>query len=99
MYRRHLEDSELASPGMHKQWKTLCYSVSEKSTTAAELYPNTKYIFKTRRLGWSPWGAPVVIRSGPGVPSQPLSLAAKEIAATSVMITWFLPEKVVSLIN
>jgi len=75
---------------MNRQWKNVCQGSTENEATISNLTPNTKYVFKCRRLGWSPWCPEVVIRSGPGVPSFPIGLNAREIASTSVVITWYL---------
>ena len=60
------------------------------------LQPNTAYQFRCRRIGWCPsWEAtiPVVIRSGPGPPSQPRHLASREVSSTSILLSWQIPEK------
>ena len=54
-----------------KKWTNVCYYVVEKEATITGLEPNTQYAIKCRRLAWSDWGAPVVIRSGPSVPTAP----------------------------
>lgn len=79
--------------GMNRQWKNVCQGSEDNEATVSELSPNTKYVFKCRRLGWSSWGAEVVIRSGPGVPTAPVGLNAREIASTSIVIMWGTAEK------
>jgi len=57
------------------------------------LVANTPYVFRCRRIGWGGWGPSVVIRTGPGPPSAPKGLCAKEVTSSSILITWQLPEK------
>ena len=61
--------------------------------TVEFLIANTPYVFRCRRIGWGGWGPSVVIRTGPGPPSAPKSLCAKEVTSSSILITWQLPEK------
>jgi hypothetical protein len=78
---------------MNRQWKNVCQGSEDNEATVSELSSNTKYVFKCRRLGWSTWSTEVVIRSGPGVPTAPVGLNAREIASNSIVITWGVAEK------
>jgi hypothetical protein len=74
-------------------WSFAFPRTKESSGEIKNLTCNTPYVFKCRRLGWGKWGESVVIRTGPGPPSSPRSLIAKEVSSTSILITWQVPEK------
>ena len=79
-----------------KDWKIGIKSTGQCGGTVTGLQPNTAYQFRCRRVGWCPnWEAavPVVIRSGPGAPSVPRTLAAREVSSTSILLTWQVPDK------
>jgi HECT-domain (ubiquitin-transferase)/Fibronectin type III domain len=74
-------------------WKIGCYRTRTCGGTVSNLLANTQYVFKCRRIGWDrEWGDPVVIRTGPGVPTAPQAVTAKEVTSTSIFITWRPPE-------
>jgi len=79
-----------------KDWKIGVKSTGQCGSIISSLQPNTAYQFRCRRIGWCPsWDEtiPVVIRSGPGAPSQPRGLAAREVSSTSILLTWQVPDK------
>ena len=82
-------DAENAEDG----WQVGCKRTMEASATVEGLVSNTPYAFRCLRKGWGPWGPAVVIRSGPGAPSAPRILVAKEVTSTSVLMTWQAPER------
>ena len=80
-----------------KKWKMGIPRSRDFGGTITGLLPNTSYLFRARRIGWCPnkWesSVPVVIRSGPGKPSPPRSLASKEVSSESILLSWNIPEK------
>ena len=89
MFRLHYEKKSSAD----NQW-SLGYPRTRKfGGTVEGLIANTPYVFRCRRIGWGGWGPSVVIRTGPGPPSAPKGLCAKEVTSSSILITWQLPEK------
>jgi hypothetical protein len=61
-----------------------------------DLESDTKYVFKGRRVDmnipshyqYSAWCEDTVIRTGPGVPSCPNNIHAREISSTSILLCW-----------
>lgn len=91
-----LDANGLPLPGKDdKNWKIGCLKTYNKGCVINGLVANTSYQFRVRRLGWDKWttALPVVIRSGPGVPSAPRGVAAKEVSSDSILLAWGLPEK------
>lgn len=78
---------------LQDKWLMGCKHTKDSGTTIEGLQANTAYAFRCIRKGWGDWGSTVVIRSGPGVPTMPKALVAKEVTSTSVLITWQVPEK------
>jgi len=97
MYRKTNCDSELIG-GMliekKHQWKLVCEDFEGTMIVIKDLQPNTSYTFRCCRRSFNfKWGPEVNIRTGPGVPSNPIEIQPNEITSTSVLLTWLSPEK------
>jgi len=98
-YRLHLHtpgpDAAPSDIVQHEldKWIVGCKRTKDRGATIENLVSNTPYAFRCIRKGWGPWSQAVVIRSGPGAPSAPKLVVAKEVTSTSVLITWTAPEK------
>mmetsp|Transcript_10754 Transcript_10754/g.16337 ORF Transcript_10754/g.16337 Transcript_10754/m.16337 type:complete len:854 (-) Transcript_10754:260-2821(-) len=75
-------------------WRPACDDTSNTKAVVTDLEPNTQYAFRCRRMGWTDdWGPEAVIRTGPGAPSPPTNLHAREVTSSSVLVNWSPPEK------
>jgi E3 ubiquitin-protein ligase HUWE1 len=78
-----------------EKWKIAVRRTLDQGVTVEGLTPNTPYQFRARRIGWTTLKEcqPVVIRSGPGPPSVPKNVTAKEVSSESILLAWQVPEK------
>ncbi|KAK2721963.1 hypothetical protein QYM36_002505, partial [Artemia franciscana] len=70
------------------------YVDSTTLTTIPDLTPHTIYTIRVQaftNIGPGPFSAPVQVKTQQGVPSQPLSLRAIDVTATSVSLEWTKP--------
>ena len=82
---------------LEDQWKLGITRTSDFGGIITGLQAYTSYQIRCRRIGWCENGwsktVPVVIRSGPGVPSAPLAVNAREVSSESILISWNVPSK------
>jgi hypothetical protein len=83
-----------AMKSKYNLWRPACEDTTKTSVVIRDLEANTQYAFRIRRMGWSAdWGPEAVIRTGPGVPSDPTALHAKEVTSVSVLLQWSVPDR------
>ena len=94
MYRPHIDQTKYKSKSNELVWYSGGRRTHDNYLLIKNLLANTPYEFRCRRVKWDKdWGQSVVIRTGPGVPGPPKGLNAKEVTATSILLTWQVPDK------
>lgn len=82
------ERSNTGKPGSIA-WSVLVLRTKVKGGTVSSLLPNHTYLFRCRRVNWkSDFGLLVSIRTSPGPPGHPSNIFAKEVTASSILISW-----------
>ena len=81
-------------PPSYNLWRPACDDTTATTAIVTDLQANTQYAFRCRRMGWqTDWGPQTVIRTGPGPPSCPSHLHAREVTSVSVLLQWTPPDR------